>query len=58
MEMNPRLTGSTALAFQVYQAQGHRFPIFLYHCLEFLNVEIKMEVAALNEEWISLDHYQ
>jgi hypothetical protein len=58
MEINPRLTGSTALAFQVYQAQGHRFPIFLYHCLEFLGIEINLDVATLNEEWIGLDHYQ
>lgn len=58
MEMNPRLTGSTALAFQAYQKQGHRFPIFLYHCLEFFGIEIKMDNIALNEEWVGLDYYK
>jgi hypothetical protein len=58
MEINPRLTGPTALGFQVYQAQGHRFPLLLYHCLEFLGIDINIDVAALNEEWIGLDHYQ
>jgi hypothetical protein len=58
MEMNPRITGLAALGFQVYQAQGHRFPFLLYHCLEFLGIDINLDVAALNEEWIGLDHYQ
>jgi hypothetical protein len=58
MEMNPRLTGSTTLAFQTYQAQGHKFPIILYHCLEFLDVEINLDIDVLNEEWIGLEHYQ
>jgi hypothetical protein len=48
MEMNPRLTGSTALSYPVYQAQGHRFPMLLYHCLEFLDIGIKMDTPALN----------
>jgi hypothetical protein len=58
MEINPRLTGPTTLGFQVYQAQGHRFPLLLYHCLEFLGIDINLDIAALNKEWIGLDHYQ
>jgi hypothetical protein len=58
MEINPRLTGPNTLEFQVYQAHGHCFPLLLYHCLEFLGIDINLDVAALNEEWIELDHYQ
>jgi hypothetical protein len=48
MEMNPRLTGPDALAFQVYEAQGHQFPIIFFHFLEFLGVKINLNISALN----------
>ena len=31
MEINPRLTGSTTISFQTYQAQGIQFPLALFH---------------------------
>ena len=58
MEINPRLTGPSALVLQAYEAQGHQFPLFLYHCLEHLGIDINIDIQQLNNEWISLQHYE
>lgn len=54
MEMNPRLTGSTTLTYQLYQAEGYRFPHLLFHCLEFLGVKIDIGIPKLNQAWVNL----
>jgi carbamoylphosphate synthase large subunit len=40
MEINPRITGSSALSSHLYQNQGFRLPLFLFHCLEFMGVRM------------------
>jgi hypothetical protein len=52
------MTGSTTLAFQIYESWGHQFPIVLYHFLEYLGVDIKMDIETLNNEWIGLKNYE
>lgn len=38
MEINPRLTGSILLTYEFYQAQGHKFPHFLFHAAEHMGL--------------------
>lgn len=58
MEVNPRFAGTNNISELVYEANNHRFPIFLFHCLEFMGVKINIDISALNREWIGLEHYQ
>ena len=58
MEINPRMTGPCCITYQVYENQGHKFPLLLFHCLEFLDVEIGLDFGKLNKEWIGTEHYQ
>ena len=58
MEINPRITGSCALSFQVYRSQGCKFPLFLFHCLEFTGARMQLNIQALNKEWLTTEHYQ
>ena len=44
MEINPRITGSCALSFQVYGSQGCKFPLFLFHCLEFTGARMQLNI--------------
>lgn len=58
MEINPRLTGSSSLSFQYYHVQNRHFPIFLFHCLEFLGGTLEMDIDAMNKEWVGLNNYR
>ena len=58
MEINPRMIGPCALTYQVYQTQGFKFPLFLFHCLEFMGEKMQLDIKAMNDEWISTEHYQ
>lgn len=58
LEVNARLTGSNALSFSFYQAQGHRFPFFLYHCADYLDLDLALDVRAINDEWLGAQHSQ
>jgi hypothetical protein len=58
MEINPRMTGSCVLTYQVYQTQGFKFPLFLFHCLEFMGAKMRLDIKAMNNEWTTTEHYQ
>ena len=58
LECNPRMTGSSGLAFSLYQAQGQRFPFFLYHCADYLDLDLALDIRAINDEWIGTQNYQ
>lgn len=58
MEINPRLTGSTTISYQLYQAEGMQFPLAVYHCLEFMNAKLQLDIEAYNKQWQELTHYR
>lgn len=58
LEVNARMTGSNALSFSLYQAQGHCFPFFLYHCADYLDLELALDIRAINDEWVGAKHYK
>lgn len=58
MQVNPRLTGSMTTTFQIYQAQGYRFPHLLFHVLAYMDVEAEFDTQAISKEWEGLEHYE
>lgn len=46
------------IQLQIYEAEGHQFPIYLFHCLEFLGVELNLDIDRINQEWRNLSHYE
>ena len=48
MEINPRLTGSTTISYQLYEAEGIQFPLVIYHCLEFMDVRLDLDIPSFN----------
>ncbi len=49
-EVNPRLTGASAMTNLAAFAHADA-PLFLFHLLEFSDVEFELDVEALNERW-------
>jgi hypothetical protein len=49
-ELNPRVTGASTMKNVTAVAYGD-MPLFLFHLLEFADVEYEIDVAALNEAW-------
>lgn len=49
-ELNPRVTGASSMTNVTAVAYGD-MPLFLFHLLEFADVEYEIDVAALNEAW-------
>src|SRR6185436_20899603 len=58
-ELNPRVTGASSITNVTAVAYGD-MPLFLFHLLEFLDVEYEIDVDELNERWAraqSLDEW-
>jgi biotin carboxylase len=58
-ELNPRVTGASSITNVTAVAYGD-MPLFLFHLLEFLDVEYEIDVNELNERWArsqSLDEW-
>lgn len=51
-ELNPRITGVSSLTNHSAFAHADA-PLFLFHLLEFLDVEVELDVEAINRRWAS-----
>lgn len=49
-ELNPRVTGASSMTNVTAVAYGD-MPLFLFHLLEYADVDYEFDVAALNEGW-------
>ena len=49
-ELNPRVTGASSMTNVTAVAYGD-MPLFLFHLLEFMDVEYEIDVDALNQRW-------
>jgi biotin carboxylase len=49
-ELNPRVTGASSITNVTAVAYGD-MPLFLFHLLEFMDVEYEIDVDALNRRW-------
>lgn len=49
-ELNPRVTGASSITNVTAVAYGD-MPLFLFHLLEFMDVDYTIDVAELNERW-------
>ena len=49
-ELNPRVTGASSMTNVTAVAYGD-MPLFLFHLLEFMDVDYEIDVAELNERW-------
>ena len=54
-ELNPRITGVTSLTNHAAFAHADA-PLFLFHLLEFLGVEVDLEIEAINQRWASPEY--
>ncbi len=55
-EVNPRLTGASAMTNLSSLAHSDA-PLFLFHLLEFSDVNYDLDVEALNRRWSDEDNY-
>jgi hypothetical protein len=49
-ELNPRVTGASSITNVTAVAYGD-MPLFLFHLLEFMDVDYEIDVDELNERW-------
>ena len=49
-ELNPRVTGASSITNVTAVAYGD-MPLFLFHLLEFIDVDYEIDVDELNERW-------
>ncbi len=49
-ELNPRVTGASSITNVTAVAYGD-MPLFLFHLLEFMDVDYELDVEELNERW-------
>jgi biotin carboxylase len=49
-ELNPRVTGASSMTNVTAVAYGD-MPLFLFHLLEFMDVDYEIDVEELNERW-------
>ncbi len=49
-ELNPRVTGASSITNVTAVAYGD-MPLFLFHLLEFMDVDFEFDVDELNERW-------
>jgi biotin carboxylase len=49
-ELNPRVTGASSITNVTAVAYGD-MPLFLFHLLEFMDVDYEIDVGELNERW-------
>jgi hypothetical protein len=51
-ELNPRITGATALTSQAARDAGS-IPLLLYHLLEWFAVDYRVDTAEFNTQWVA-----
>jgi biotin carboxylase len=49
-ELNPRVTGASSITNVTAVAYGD-MPLFLFHLLEFMDIDYEIDVDELNERW-------
>ena len=49
-ELNPRITGASSITNHAVFALADA-PLYLFHILEWMNVDYKLSIKALNERW-------
>ena len=49
-ELNPRVTGASSMTNVNAVAYGD-MPLFLFHLLEFMDVDYEIDVSELNNRW-------
>jgi hypothetical protein len=54
-ELNPRVTGASSITNVTAVAYGD-MPLFLFHLLEFMDVDFEIDVDELNERWAHPDN--
>ena len=54
-ELNPRITGASSMTNHAAFAHADA-PLFLFHLLEFSNVDFELDVEALNARWADPDN--
>jgi D-alanine-D-alanine ligase-like ATP-grasp enzyme len=54
-ELNPRVTGASSMTNHAAFAHADA-PLFLFHLLEFSNVDFELDVEALNDRWADPDN--
>jgi biotin carboxylase len=54
-ELNPRVTGASSMTNHAAFAHADA-PLFLFHLLEFSDVEFELDIDALNERWADPDN--
>ena len=54
-ELNPRVTGASSMTNHAAFAHAD-VPLFLFHLLEFSNVEFDIDIEELNERWADPDN--
>src|SRR5699024_3660628 len=52
-ELNPRISGASAITHVTAGAYAD-VPLFLFHLLEYLDVEVDLDVDEINERWEEL----
>jgi biotin carboxylase len=54
-ELNPRVTGASSITNVTAVAYGD-MPLFLFHLLEFMEVDYEIDVDELNERWAQVQN--
>jgi len=54
-ELNPRVTGASSITNVTAVAYGD-MPLFLFHLLEFMDVDFEFDVDELNERWAQVQN--
>ena len=54
-ELNPRVTGASSMTNVTAVAYGD-MPLFLFHLLEFMDVDYEIDVDELNARWAQAQH--
>jgi len=58
-ELNPRITGASSITNHAVFALADA-PLFLFHILEYMDVDYELDVEALNKRWFrseNIDHW-
>ncbi|MFA9390133.1 MAG: biotin carboxylase [Prolixibacteraceae bacterium] len=54
-ELNPRVTGASSITNHAVFALADA-PLFIFHILEWMNVEYNLDIAKINERWALQDN--
>ncbi len=56
-ELNPRVTGASSITNHAVFALADA-PLFVFHILEWMGIEYKLDVEAINERWATSGKYR